>query len=107
MPPSAEMRTALHLSRFGDAVERRHGRRTVGRSDPLGGRPRRRTRSGVQHRHRRRVPLAVAVAAWSGGAGPVASDLPVAHEAGFTGSRDTRDSFFDYAERYHAALVTP
>ena len=37
----------------------------------------------------------------------VLTDMNKSRKAGFTGTRDTRDSFFDYAERYRAARVTP
>ena len=37
----------------------------------------------------------------------VLTDMNKSRKAGFTRTRDTRDSFFDYAERYRAARVTP
>ncbi len=37
----------------------------------------------------------------------VVTDMNKSRGAGFTGTRDTRASFFDYAERYRAARVTP
>lgn len=37
----------------------------------------------------------------------VVTDMNKSRKAGFTGTRDTRDSFFDYAERYRAARITP
>jgi len=37
----------------------------------------------------------------------VLTDMNKSRKAGFTATRDTRDSFFDYAERYRAARVIP
>jgi nucleoside-diphosphate-sugar epimerase len=37
----------------------------------------------------------------------VVTDMNKSRGAGFTGTRDTRARFFDYAERYRAARVTP
>jgi nucleoside-diphosphate-sugar epimerase len=37
----------------------------------------------------------------------VLTDMNKSRKAGFTASRDTRDSFFDYVERYRAARILP
>jgi nucleoside-diphosphate-sugar epimerase len=37
----------------------------------------------------------------------VLTDMNKSRKAGFTGAKDTRDSFFDYAERYRQARVIP
>ena len=37
----------------------------------------------------------------------VLTDMNKSRKAGFTLTRDTRDSFFDYAERYRAARIMP